>query len=319
MKQKHLILWSFINLVPFVCLSKIIPIASFGAQMANKGIIKMAPSTQDYFDNDYSNKETHANKTGLRLNDSFICDCNTSKTKSRVTSEVDEPDRFIRIGYEDPEMFYRQIVLGFLPNSPATLDFNLGYDAVMLDPREDEMFYIIENDLTRKYVIQGVGSYDVSYEFPIGLKIGKEGIHTIILDGIENFEDDIYIKDNLLNKSYNLSESNFSLNLPPGDYLNRFSIVFGNPTSKSTLDNADTIAKKNLRVYYSNNKIVINNKNNLELSDVSIFNTVGQKIIDLNKTDLRQQKTKIPFMYQQGLYVVKVESGQNKKTFKIIN
>ncbi|WP_338356652.1 T9SS type A sorting domain-containing protein [Yeosuana marina] len=242
----------------------------------------------------------------------------TSGTKSKTALE-EEPKRFIRIGYEDPEMFHRQIVLGFLPNCPASLDFNLGYDAVMFDPREDELFYIIEHDLTRKYVIQGVGAYNSSYEFPIGIKISQEGTHTIMIDAVENFEDVIYIKDNVLNISYNLTESNFSLNLPPGEYLDRFSIVFSDITSKSTLDTEDVFADNNLRVHYLNNKIVINNNSNLELSDISIFNTVGQKITEVNKSDLKQQKITIPFMYQQGMYVVKIESGQRNKTFKIIN
>ncbi|WP_339916328.1 T9SS type A sorting domain-containing protein [Yeosuana marina] len=242
----------------------------------------------------------------------------TSGTKSKAALE-EEPKRFIRIGYEDPEMFHRQIVLGFLPNCPASLDFNLGYDAVMFDPREDELFYIIEHDLTRKYVIQGVGAYNSSYEFPIGIKISQEGTHTIMIDAVENFEDVIYIKDNVLNISYNLTESNFSPNLPPGEYLDRFSIVFSDITSKSTLDTEDVFADNNLRVHYLNNKIVINNNSNLELSDVSIFNTVGQKITEVNKNDLKQQEITIPFMYQQGMYVVKIESGQRNKTFKIIN
>ena len=69
-----------------------------------------------------------------------------------------------------------------------------------------------------------------------------------------------------------------------------------------------------------NNKVVINNKNNLELSDASIFNTVGQKITNVNRNDLKQSKITIPFMYQQqGMYIVNVASGQRNKTFKIIN
>ncbi len=242
----------------------------------------------------------------------------SSGTKSKAALE-EEPKRYIRIGYEDPEMFHRQIVLGFLPDSPATLDFNLGYDAVMFDPREDEMFYIIENDLTRKYVIQGVGAYDSAYEFPIGITISQEGTHTIMLDAVENFEDVIYIKDNVLNTYHNLTESSFSPNLPLGDYLDRFSIVFSDITSKSTLDTEDVFANNNLRVYYLNNKIVINNNSNLELSNVSVFNTVAQKITELNENDLKQQKIAIPFMYQQGMYVVNIQSGQRSKTFKIIN
>ena len=40
----------------------------------------------------------------------------------------DEKSR-VRIGYEDPEGFHRQLLLAFLPNSTADLNFNKGYDA----------------------------------------------------------------------------------------------------------------------------------------------------------------------------------------------
>ncbi|WP_338358608.1 T9SS type A sorting domain-containing protein [Yeosuana marina] len=312
MKQKYF-LWSFILFFPVVCLSQIVP-SNIPSKILNTEILKKEPSTEVSLSNEYKNSQRLL-QTGNAYDSVFY---KTSDPKNKATLE-EESQRFIRIGYEDPEMFHRQIVLGFLPNSPASLDFNMGYDAVMFDPRDDEMFFIIENDLTRKYVIQGVGAYDATYEFPIGIKITQEGTHTIMLDAVENFEDVIYIKDNLLNTSYNLIESHFSPNLSPGEYLDRFSIVFNDITSKSTLGNTDVFADNKVRVYYLNYKIIIDNINNLELSDVAIFNALGQKIIELNKPHLSKQHIIIPFMYQQGLYVVKAESGQNKKTFKIMN
>jgi hypothetical protein len=115
----------------------------------------------------------------------------TSNIKNKEASKSTVVNSFIRIGYEDPEMFHRQLLLGFLPEAPADLSFNPGYDAFMSDPREDELFYIIDNDLTKKYVIQGVGAYDYLYEFPLGLIITQAGTHTIMLDNVENFTDPV--------------------------------------------------------------------------------------------------------------------------------
>ncbi|MFI0429381.1 hypothetical protein [Mariniflexile sp. HMF6888] len=165
-------------------------------------------------------------------------------------------------------------MLGFLHNSDADLNFNMGFDATMIDPREDEMFYIIENDLTKKYVIQGVGTYDNIYEFPIGIIIiiiiiTQQGKHVIMLDAVENFTDPVYIKDSLLNTYYNLSESNFSPNLPPGEYLDRFSIVF---QATETLNNTkEFLTNNNISAYFKNDAILIKNKNLIGINQVTVL------------------------------------------------
>jgi hypothetical protein len=239
----------------------------------------------------------------------------TSNAKESDKFNVEETISRIRIGYEDPELFHRQLLLGFLPNSTANLDSNIGYDGMMMDSRDDEVFFIIENDLTKKYVIQGVGAYDNTYEFPIGIIITQQGNHSIMLDDVENFTEPVYIKDNLLNTTYNLSESSFSPNLSPGEYLDRFSIVF----NSITLNNANIFNDNDLRVYYTNNNIIINNIKNIPLSKVKIFNELGQQVVELNNNELHQQKVTIPFAHQKGLYIVQIESELRKKGFKIIN
>lgn len=222
---------------------------------------------------------------------------------------------FIRVGYEDPEGFHRQLVLGFLPDSPANLNYNPGYDAFMYDIREDELFYIIESDLTKKYVIQGVGAYNNAYEFPLGLIITQAGTHTIMLDAVEGFIDTVFIKDTVLNTTYNLTETNFNPDLPPGEYLDRFKVVF----QEETL-NVNTFNRKAITVYYNgNNSIIINNKNKISLNDISIYNLLGQQITQMNQSLLKQTKITIPFAYNEALYLVIIESDQGKETYKIIN
>lgn len=244
------------------------------------------------------------------INSNFYKTTNTKKQKS----QTDVSDSFIRIGYEDPELFHRQLLLGFMPNSNADLNFNIGYDAIMADPREDELFYIIDNDLTKKYVIQGVGSYNNSYEFPIGIIITQAGNHTIMLDAVENFTDSVYIKDTSLNVTYNISEGSFALNLPPGQYLNRFKIVFM-PVEALNLNEFDL---NFFSVYSNNNNLIINNKNQIKLNRIVVFNMLGQKVVEISKNKLNKAQISLPFFYSNGMYLVFVESNKEKKTFKII-
>ena len=232
------------------------------------------------------------------------------------TNLKNNPDKsIVRIGYDDPEGFHRQIVLGFLPNSPADLGYNIAYDALMHSSREDDLYFTIDNDFTNKYVIQGVGAFDESYEFPLGLNITEDGKHIIMLDAVENFSNAVYIKDNILNTTYNLSESNFEPNLPAGEYLDRFKLVF---KAQNTLD-VDEFGVNAIKVYYNdNNSIIINNLNSLKINKVAIFNILGQKIYQVKNDSLEQREITIPFRKKDGIYLVNIESDQGKETYKIL-
>jgi hypothetical protein len=234
-------------------------------------------------------------------------------TKSKAVAETNS---YIRVGYEDPEGFHRQLLLGFLPNSEANVAYNRGYDALMSGPREDELFFIIENNLEKKYVIQGVGAFNQDDEFPLGLIITEEGIHKIMIDAVENFSKSVYIKDNILNTTYNISTSNFTPNLPPGEYLDRFKLVF-NQKEDNSLDEEDTVAAT--QVYYNNKHLIINKPNNLKLNNVHIYNMLGQQLMSISDSLLTQSQITIPFQYKLGMYLVLVESNEGNKAFKIIN
>lgn len=236
--------------------------------------------------------------------------------KSNSQKNEDITNSYIRVGYEGPQGFHRQLVLGFLPNSPATLGYDLGYDATVFDARDEDMFFIIDNDLTKKYVIQGVGEYDNLYEFPLGLTIAQEGEHRIMLDAVENFNDLIFIKDNVLNTKHNISESSFNISLPVGEYLDRFEIVFEQVEALS----ADRNNEEELNVYYNDgNSIIINNKFHIELSRVFIFNVLGQEILRKNQNLLKEEEIRIPFEFDKGIYFIVIETEKGKHTCKIIN
>ena len=227
----------------------------------------------------------------------------------------DTEKSIIRIGYEDPEGFHRQLILGFVPNSIANLDYNIAYDALMLDSREDDLFFIIENDLNKRYIIQGVGTFDDSIELPLGLSITEEGLHTIMLDHVENFNYDVYIKDNLLNTTYNLNESNFEQNLLTGDYLDRYQLVF----QPQNVLNVNEFDKGDMSVYYNfNNNIVINNKKSLKLNNVIIYNILGQRMLQVEEELLEGNQILIPFNKNVGVYLVWIESEYGVETYKIL-
>jgi hypothetical protein len=243
----------------------------------------------------------------------------TKKTKANTALTDLSIKSIIKVGYSDPEGFHRQIILGFMPNTPANINYNSRYDAVMIEPRADELFFIIENDLSKKYVIQGVSNYDNSARLPLGLVMSEAGTHTIMLDGVTNFTEPVYLFDKVLNTTYNISEANYTVNLPTGTYLERFELVFKPANSEASLG-IEEMDRSNFNVFYNGSEsIVINNKNSVEIIEVQIYNTLGQQILKLKGDTLLQSSNVIPFNYPKGMYVVVVESNQGNATYKIVN
>jgi len=224
-------------------------------------------------------------------------------------------DKYIRIGYEDPEGFHRQLLLGFMPDSSADLNYNPGYDAIQMMSRDDDMFFIIEEDETKRYAIQGVDGFSEFLEFPIGLVISETGSHHLMLDDVENFEETIYLKDNVLDTTYNLTEADFEINLPAGFYSDRFSIVF---QPAETLSTPEVELDKTLVFYNGQNQIVVSNPNNLEITGVEIYNILGQHILSVTKNLTNQNKVLIPFNESTGVYMVVLKTNNAQKSTKIL-
>ncbi|MBR9845552.1 MAG: T9SS type A sorting domain-containing protein [Algicola sp.] len=237
--------------------------------------------------------------------------------QSLETREAETPlNQYIRIGYENPQGFHRQLLLGFLPDSDADLNYNPGYDAVLKQHRENDLYFVIENDEEKKYAIQGVNSFNDTIEIPLGILISEVGSHRILLDEVENFEHTVYLKDNVLNSFHNLSNSNFTVNLPTGNHLNRYSIVFSNQETLAVNDDAAS----HMDIFYNGNKqIIVNNINRLEIKTIKIFNVVGQEILQLNSNLNHQERLQIPFNNNQGIYLIQVETDNLKLTKKLIN
>ncbi|MGY0391592.1 T9SS type A sorting domain-containing protein [Bizionia sp. KMM 8389] len=230
-------------------------------------------------------------------------------------SEGEALDTYIRIGYEDPEGFHRQLLLGFMPNSMADENYNPGYDALQLATRDDDMFFVIEDAVNKHYAIQGVGSFSQFSEFPIGLKLSEMGSHKIMIDAVENYDGPIYIKDNVLNETYEITASDFNINLPLGNYTDRYSIVF---QPSETLSVEATELQSLTTFYNGKEQLVITNPNHLNINQISIHNVIGQHILTVSENLPNQDKIVIPFNQNDGVYIVTVTTESAQKSTKIL-
>lgn len=226
-----------------------------------------------------------------------------------------EENKYIRLGFEDPEGFHRELLLGFLPDSPADLGVNRGYDAIHFSTRKDDMFFVIDGNPANRYVIQGVNRYSEFMEFPIGLILATSGAHQLMLDSVENFEDTVYLRDNLLDITHNLTDGKFEINLPAGEYIDRYSLVF---QESGTLTTPDKDLDKTTVFYNGKNQIVVTNPKQMEIKSIDIYNVLGQHVVSYSENESHQTKIVVPFAESAGVYIVVLNTKNSRKSTKIL-
>ena len=228
----------------------------------------------------------------------------------RNNEETADTTPRIRLGYNNPNGFYRQIMTAFIPLTHDRHD--TGYDARMADVNPDDMFWETNNDA---YVIDA-RPFGIEKQIPVGIKVTNSGTHKIFLDATENFTDPIYILDTNTGYTTDIRQQDFEVQLDAGTFLDRFKLVFQPQSPLSLSDEAMT----DIQVYFAPNSdnIVIKNPKSKTLKSVTIFNAIGQQIKVLDKKDLQEATIQIPFHVAKGTYLVSVQTNKGKAGYKII-
>lgn len=216
----------------------------------------------------------------------------------------------IRLGYNNPNGFYRQIMTAFITITHDRHD--TGYDARMADVNPDDMFWETNNDA---YVIDA-RPFGIEKQIPIGIKVTNSGIHKIFLDATENFSGPIYILDTNTGYTTDIRQQDFEVQLETGTYLNRFKLVF---QPQSPLSLSDEVMA-DIQVYFSaeSDNVVIKNPKGKTLKSITIFNAIGQQIKVLKENELQEATTQIPFKVANGAYIINVQTNKGSAGYKII-
>ncbi|MCF7560959.1 T9SS type A sorting domain-containing protein [Sabulilitoribacter multivorans] len=238
----------------------------------------------------------------------------SSNKKGKNVAAKNDVTPTIKLVYSSPKGYHRQIVLG--ANHNASIAFDMGYDAFMVDVNEEDMYWIINQS---KFVIQGVGSFVTSEEFPIGVKVKEAGISSIKIDALENIDNNfpIFIKDESTGETHQINNDSFDIFLEPGEYLDRFKLVFEQNNASLSIDELDNIANSVL-VYYDSEstELKIVNKQGVYLSKIEVYNILGQSIIteELNSSN----NESISLKAETGAYIIKLNSEKGAINKKII-
>jgi hypothetical protein len=238
---------------------------------------------------------------------------NSNTKKETIAKSSNDVRQKIKLMFNSPKGYHRQLLVGVDENASNGID--LGYDGVLIENNKEDMFWTISNNA---FIIQAVDNFNPEQVLPLAVKIDKAGLASINLDALENISADlnIYLRDNELNVTHNLRETEYEVFLASGDYLNRFEVVFQNNLA---LD-INELEDNRLQVLYSNEKqrIVLHNPNSKNIESIEVYNILGQSVLNIQEPT---SEIYLEYKAQQittGAYIIKIKTDEGALTKKIL-
>ncbi len=221
----------------------------------------------------------------------------------------------INIDFNNNNSSYtRQLLMNF--HHTATDGFDYGLEAKSAsDGTNSDAHWILGDDA---YTIQAF-SFDESLRIPLVVNVNEQQPLRFRIFDIQNFEDiqGIFIHDIETDTYVNLRNQNFELNIEPGNYTDRFEIVF---TSDAALD-VDEFDSNTLTINQNNgmHQLSVLNPKSLDITSIEIYDVAGKRLLQgsydaaLNRYELSTTSL------SDGVYVVNVKSNTRAvKSQKII-
>ncbi|MDT0677833.1 LamG-like jellyroll fold domain-containing protein [Autumnicola musiva] len=272
---------------------------------------------------------------------------NSQFLKPEIRTKAEEKPK-IRLDFSSPMGYNRQILLGV--DSYASNGFDLGYDALLNDYNKEDMFWLING---WEYVIQGVGDINPEQVLPLGIRTEKKGNIFISINELVNVPGGtrIFIRDLSTGSYYNLQDKELALEIEPGEYYDRFELVFQKPqkpTEENTGDDEsdsdegeepgeeaempgketpvenpvekDEIVREISADYMmSTREIIITNPSETNINEVRIYSINGKLIESFEEIPSnREIHLYITRPVSTAVYVVKIYSGENLINKKVI-
>ncbi|MGB5419979.1 LamG-like jellyroll fold domain-containing protein [Algibacter sp.] len=226
----------------------------------------------------------------------------SKKSKGEAKTEIDIRKK-IRLTFYSPDGFHRNLLIGVDKN--ATINFDLGYDAVLIEDNKEDMYWNLENS---KLLIQAIDNFNEAQKIPFSMKIAKSGLAVVSINELENIDanKNIFVHDIELNTFHNLRESDFSVSLAPGEYKDRFEITFSNNASLSI----EAFVELGLEVYFSNNleSLIINNPKSISIKSIEMLNILGQALFKLEPNNNNNHLEYKASQIKAGNYILKIDT-----------
>ena len=235
----------------------------------------------------------------------------TSLTENTLSEDVRAVQR-VRIDFTTPNGYVRHLLLGFTSDNAATDGVDYGYDGLNADNFPDDLNWMIEDD---RYVIQGVGAFDDSKIYPLGLFLSNSGDIEIKLAALENFTEDIdvYVYDAVLDTYTQINDSDYLGYSDSGEYTDRYFITFSerNTPDIDTSLSLEENEMNNLSIYFNkaSQELIVKAENNINLiKEVSVYDILGRKLQGVKNESQNNYSIRIKTFNSQHLVQIKSEN-----------
>lgn len=160
----------------------------------------------------------------------------------------------------------------------------------------------------KQVAIQGKRPFSDDDQVQLGYRAYSAGYHTIAIDEVEGvFEDeqDIYIIDHLLNKTWNLSTEPYRFNSRSGEFNNRFTIVYKPSNNQPSFSNLNTINMSKV-----DNKILVSSSLD-KITSIEVFDLNSRPVYSKTNVNAKSFKIDSKALNNQIVVVtVKTDKGE---------
>lgn len=269
-----------------------------------------------YFENSHRAyyKQSGANSYFFRTNnDNNNDNVSTEETQYDENGNSLVPDDFkrfrINVDFNDDNSPYtRQLLLNF--HHTATDGFDYGLEAKSSSEEINSDAHWVLND--EAYTIQAF-NFNENLKIPLVVNIELQQPLSFRIFDIQNFDEaqGIYIHDIENDVYVDLRAQNYDINIEPGNYSDRFEIVF----TTQALDIKD-IEATSLNIHQNNNlhQLTVQNPNSLDIKTIEIFDVAGKRILQTSYDTIEAQYNLSTLRLSDGVYVVNVITRTNTKT-----
>jgi Leucine-rich repeat (LRR) protein len=235
-------------------------------------------------------------------------------------------DDKIWLNLTNDDGYFNQILLNF--STEGSVNFDAKLDATRFDTGNAISFY--SNGLNQeRFAIQALPSLLNQEVIPLGYEINNETINSmkISIDHFENFSEvEIYLKDNLLNITHDLTQSNYQFNVNNGIFNNRFELILNR--SSLGYEDYNNHNEKIVIINQVDSSIKVSTQNQSTIIEFIAYDILGKQLISIKpnlssfiiKNNYSSQHKDINIKQGTVLFIkAKLENGQILNTKFIKN
>ena len=202
--------------------------------------------------------------------------------------------------------YVRQLLLNF--HDSATAGFDYGLELRASENLESDAYFTLDNE---DYLGQAY-PFEETLVIPLTVDIAQQQPLRFRIFDIQNFEDSqgIYIHDIENDVYVDLRQQDYDLNIEPGNYTDRFEIVF--TTQALGMEDFDATS---LNIHQNNNlhQLSVQNPNSLDIKSIEIFDVAGKRLLQSNFDTIDVQYNLSTLRLSDGVYVVNVVTHESNK------